>query len=84
MICAVAVHRGAVVATDDRKALRVLGREAPQVPTLQTPELLYEWARLAKPPKRHIADALHAVRDRARFYPRRDAPRSEWWASFFE
>jgi predicted nucleic acid-binding protein len=82
-ICALAIHHEAVVATDDRKALRVLRREAPQVPILQTPELFYEWAHFAKPPDREVMEALEAVRARARFYPRRDAPRFDWWAGFF-
>jgi predicted nucleic acid-binding protein len=83
-LCALAIHRKAAIATDDRKALRILCREAPSVTTLQTPELLYDWAHLAVPSEREIADALQAVQIRARFYPRRDAPRFEWWASFFQ
>jgi predicted nucleic acid-binding protein len=82
-LCALAIHRSAVVATDDRKALRALLREKPQVSTLQTPDLLYEWACCTKPSEREIAEALRAVRSRARFYPRRDTPRFEWWAGFF-
>lgn len=82
-ICALAVSRKAGVATDDRKAIRLLSQEYPLVSVVQTPELLYEWARAAKPAERVIREALHAVRDRARFYPRQDAPRFEWWAKFF-
>jgi hypothetical protein len=82
-ICAFAVQRKAIVATDDRKALRALSREVPRVPTLQTPELLYEWTQAAKPSRADILDALRAVQDRGRFFPRRDAPRFEWWDSFF-
>jgi hypothetical protein len=83
-ICSLAVHHQAIVATDDRRALRALRRETPQVPTLQTPDLLYEWTHLAKLSDREIMAALEAVRARARFYPRRDAPRFGWWASFFQ
>lgn len=80
-ICALAVSRKAIVATDDRKAIRVLNRAHPWVPIVQTPELLYEWAHLSKPSKRDVMDVLGAVRTRARFYPRADAPRFEWWAA---
>lgn len=82
-ICALAVTRGAGVATDDRKALRILDQVAPQVPVAQTPEILYEWAHLSQAREGEIGDVLKAVRDRARFYPRRDAPRFDWWESFF-
>jgi hypothetical protein len=81
-VCALALARGGAVATDDRKALRVLGREAPPVPAIQTPELLYDWARLSKAPQAEVAEVLRAIKRRARFYPRRDAPRFAWWASF--
>jgi hypothetical protein len=80
-VCALAVIHGAGVATDDRKALRVLG-QATQVPTIQTPEILYEWASRSRVPEGEIGEVLRAVQDRARFSPRRDAPRSEWWARF--
>jgi hypothetical protein len=79
-ICALAVSRGGGVATDDRKALRLLGQVAPAVRTIQTPELFYDWAHVSRVPEREVTDALRAVRHRARFYPRRDAPRFEWWA----
>lgn len=78
-ICALGVPRGATVATDDRKALRVLGRRAPDVPRLQTPEILYAWAQLSLATEREVAEALLAVRWRRRFHPHRDAPHFDWW-----
>jgi predicted nucleic acid-binding protein len=82
-ICALAVCRKAIVATDDRKALRLLSREVPAIPVLQTSELLYQWAYLTGASPNLILSVLRAVRTRARFYPRRDAPRCEWWDSYF-
>jgi len=82
-VCALAVARGATVATDDRKALRVLGQVAPGIASLQTPEILYAWAHLTRATERDIAETLLAVRQRGRFHPRRDAPRFEWWEGFF-
>jgi hypothetical protein len=82
-VCALAVTRGGGIATDDRKALRILDQATPQVSTVQTPEILYEWAHLSQAREGEIGDVLRAVRDRARFYPRRDAPRFDWWESFF-
>ena len=83
-VCALAVVHGGGVATDDRKALRVLERSAVQVTTLQTPELLHEWARRSNAPAQEVRDALLAIRDRARFYPRRAAPHYSWWEGFFK
>jgi hypothetical protein len=82
-VCALALTRGGGVATDDRKALRILAHAAPSVPTLQTPELLHEWAQRLKVPENEISAALHRVQRRGRFYPRRDAPKFDWWEGFF-
>lgn len=81
-VCALAIARGGRLATDDRKALRVFHREVPQALSVQTPELLYEWARLSKAADAEIRRVLTAVRRRARFYPRKDVPRSDWWSRF--
>ena len=81
--CALAVVHGGAVATDDRKALRVLEESGAQVPTLQTPELLYEWARRSRAPSREVSQALLGIRDRARYYPRRTVAHFSWWESFF-
>lgn len=80
--CALAVSREGGVATDDRKALRVLARLAPEVPVHQTPELLQRWASFVGASENEIRRVLTAVRDRGRFYPRGDAPGFAWWRSF--
>ncbi len=76
-----AVVHGGGVATDDRKALRILGGRG--VTVLQTPELLFEWARRAQVSETRMKEALQAVRDRARFHPRKTAPHFLWWNGFF-
>jgi predicted nucleic acid-binding protein len=78
-VCALAVVRGGAVATDDRKAIRILGRLAPGVPIVQTPELLHAWADRAQPAGDRLLEVLQAVQLRARFTPRRDVPFSDWW-----
>ncbi len=77
--CALAIVHGGGVATDDRKALRVLEHSAAQVTTLQTPQLLHEWARRSGASAVQIREVLLSVRDRARFYPRSAAPHFSWW-----
>lgn len=82
-VCALALTHQGGVATDDRKALRVLARDAPTVSTVQTPELLHDWAQRLKLPDHEVLGALRRVRDRGRFYPRRDAPKFDWWDGHF-
>jgi hypothetical protein len=81
-VCALALAHGSGVAADDRKALGVLRREASQVLTVQTPELLHDWALLSKSPGSEVAHVLRSIERRARFHPRRGAPQFEWWCSF--
>jgi hypothetical protein len=80
-VCALALAHGGGVATDDRKALGFLRREASPVLTVQTTELLHDWAHLSKVSESEVADVLRSIEQRARFRPRRGAPRFEWWSS---
>lgn len=79
-VCALAVSHKGRVATDDRKTIRLLSRTVPEVATIQTPALLYEWAHLCRIPEVTVGEVLRLVRHRARYYPPRDAPHFEWWA----
>jgi len=82
--CALALVRGARVATDDRKAIRVFGsawkrqgREGD--PVLRTSELLFAWARghgLGDP---EIGPIVRAIARRASFFPPRDDPHFDRW-----
>ena len=81
-VSALAVVHGGGVATDDRKALRILSRA--QVPVVQTPELLFAWAQRSQALESVVRDALRAVRVRARFYPRKVAPCFHWWEDLFK
>lgn len=80
-VCALAVVHDGAVATDDRKALRILS--AAGIPAVQTPELLFTWAQRAQIGETEIRVALREIRGRARFYPRKDAPCFQWWESLF-
>jgi len=82
--CALANVRGARVATDDRKAIRVPrsawrseGRQGE--PVLRTSELLFSWARghgLGEP---EIGRIVRAITRRASFFPPKNDPHFERW-----
>lgn len=82
-VCALAVVHSGAVATDDRKAIRVLDQMEPAVAVLQTPELLQEWAGSGVA-EVAVREALIGVRVRGRFYPRSDSPAFAWWDSYFK
>ena len=79
MTCALAVHREAAVATDDRKAIRVLSSVATHVRVHTTVSLLKRWAEIEQPAAATLKRALTDVRERASFVPGRHDPLLPWW-----
>ncbi|HXU29668.1 MAG TPA: hypothetical protein VN851_03735 [Thermoanaerobaculia bacterium] len=77
--CALAVGRHGGVATDDKKALALLARMTPEVPTVQTPEIFFEAFAASRWSELEARRMLRAIRDRASFVPRRGAPHFDWW-----
>ena len=79
MTCALAMHRQAAVATDDRKAIRVLNSVATHVRVHTTVSLLKWWAEIEQPAEATLKRALTDVRERASFVPGRHDPLLPWW-----
>ena len=80
MTCALAVHREADVATDDRKAIRVLNSVAPHVRVHTTVGLLKWWVEIEQPAKATLKRALTDVRERGSFIPGRHDALLSWWS----
>jgi predicted nucleic acid-binding protein len=78
---ALAVHRGYSLATDDRKARRVVTEKHPALRLTGTLELMREWQQTTAPAEAAVADALRRIADRATYRPRRSDPRYGWWAA---
>ena len=74
-----AIHRSAEVATDDRKAIRVLHGRSPPVPLRRTSSLLRTWVRRANVPQERVREVLRRIQRRASFSPPVDDPEREWW-----
>lgn len=79
---ALAVHRGWALATDDRGAINVLRRVAPQVRIVSTPELIQRWAEEAAVPFDVLRTVLVNVRTRARYEPHVQHPLRRWWHAY--
>ncbi|MCY3799967.1 MAG: hypothetical protein OXG46_00130 [Chloroflexi bacterium] len=77
---ALALHRGCSVATDDRKARRVLGGQVPSVPLVSTLELLKLWAEEAAVPDTELRAAMIMMRSRASYLPGDRDPLYPWWS----
>ena len=81
MTCALAVHRGAVVATDDRKAKRLLGERAADVELTTTAAIIKRWAEIRQLAPAELARVLIDVQERGRFAPGRHDRLQSWWSA---
>ena len=84
MTCTLAVHREAAVATDDRKAIRVLNSVATHVRVHTTVSLLKRWAEIEQPAAATLKRALTDVRERASFVPGRHDALLPWWKAVLD
>ena len=76
-VLAVGLHRGLIVATDDRRARRVAMREGVQL--FSTPDLILGWAHRGGRSSDELRQAVVDIEVRARYRPRpADPNRAEW------
>lgn len=73
-----AEHRGCCVATDDRKALRVISKRA-LIHSTSTLELVKRWADMRNVPRKEIKSALSLIWEGASYYPGEQDPLFSWW-----
>lgn len=77
---ALAQSRGWIVATDDRKAIRLA--TASGISVITTPELVQRWVNLTGPDEEDVVEALRCIERFALFRPRQSRPLYEWWDRF--
>ena len=77
-IClALAKCRNWVVATDDRKAIRLAKAES--INTITTAEIVKLWADFGNATDAAVAEIIQRIERYARFSPRKDLPLHDWW-----
>jgi hypothetical protein len=84
MTCALASLHGYDIATDERKAIRVLRERAPHVAVHTTPALIRTWIELAKVDRATAALVVSNIETRGRFRPGRHEPLQAWWQSLLQ
>jgi len=77
MCIAIAEQRGWVVATDDRKAIRVAQRAGLTV--VSCPELVKRWANATGPVQATLTKVLQDIHVLAQFKPNPAMPEYQWW-----
>lgn len=77
--CAIAIHRGWAIATDDKKAISFFQRQAPHLQILSTPEIIKHWAEEAGLNSSVLRDVLNAIRVKGCYVPSKNHPLLNWW-----
>lgn len=81
---ALAIIRGYLLATDERKVCRVLASKYPALRIQSTAELLHEWQIRCRLPDKACSDILKRVTLRATFSPPRSDKHRDWWLKHTE
>ena len=76
---ALALCRGYLVATDDRKARRILSERGQRLGLVSTLELVQSWAEAASVADSELRNVLEAIRSGASYVPGERDPLYEWW-----
>jgi hypothetical protein len=81
---AIAKHRGFVLLTDDRRAIKFAQRLDVAVRTTSTANILQAWAQLNPRNETRLYKVIPRIAALARFNPRPDSPEYAWWKRYFQ
>jgi predicted nucleic acid-binding protein len=76
---AIAFHREWAVATDDKRAISFLKKEAPHIQIVSTLEVIEHWSKKSNIDSATLKATLSAIRVRARYQPPKNHPLLSWW-----
>lgn len=74
---AIASNRGHILATDDRRAIKVATEL--NVSIVTTPDLIKEWVKFTSPEPFQVTETIHCIERYGRFRPHPSSPHAEWW-----
>ncbi|NET01129.1 MAG: hypothetical protein F6K61_11260 [Sphaerospermopsis sp. SIO1G1] len=76
---AIAVHRNWAIATDDKKAIAFIKKEAPNIQILSTAEIIKHWSESESIDNSILFNVLNAIRIKGHFVPSKNDPLRNWW-----
>ncbi|MBW4659414.1 MAG: hypothetical protein KME15_12125 [Drouetiella hepatica Uher 2000/2452] len=82
--CAIAIHRGWAIATDDKKAASFSQKEAPHLQVLSTLEIIKSWSEGRNLTLAELHTVLRSIRTKGRYMPHRNHPLLSWWESLMQ
>lgn len=77
--CAIAVHRGWAIATDDKKAISFIEKEMSQLQIISTPEIIKHWSEKVSLDASILRDVLQEIRVKGRYLPPKNHRLLSWW-----
>ena len=77
--CAMGIHRRWAIATDDKKVISFVQREAPHLKILSTPDIIQHWSEEAGLDSSALRDALNAIRAKGCYVPPKNHFLRSWW-----
>lgn len=77
--CAIAIHRGWAIATNDKRAISFFQQTAPYLQILSTLEIIKHWSDELGVDPSALRDVLNAIRVKGRYFPHRSHPLRSWW-----
>ncbi|MDF5708027.1 MAG: hypothetical protein PUP90_10195 [Nostoc sp. S4] len=77
--CAIAVHRGWAIATDDKGAIKFFQQSAPYLQVLSTVDIVKHWSEETGVNSSLLRDLLNAIRVKGRYFPDKNHPLRSWW-----
>jgi predicted nucleic acid-binding protein len=77
MSLAIAQARNLALATDERKAQRMIRENVPQLSIISTAEIIHAWAE--RKDRAEVIAVVRSILARARFAPRDLDPLAAWW-----
>jgi len=77
--CAIAVHRQWAIATDDKRPITFMKKEASHIQILSTPEIIKHWSEQAGLTSSELLDVLNKIRVKGRYSPPTNDPLRSWW-----
>lgn len=81
---AIAEGNDYILATDDKKAIKITKEYAPNVQLLTTPELMKSWVDTSDPSEQEIKEALSNITVHGRYKPSKNNPLKSWWEEILE
>jgi predicted nucleic acid-binding protein len=82
MSLAIAQSRNLTLATDDRKARRVIRENAPHLSVISTSDIIHAWSETRE--RAAVVEAVRLIQSRARFRPSAPDPLTAWWEQLLD